>query len=135
MFKRIFYHKMEKYTVTSLGPMLRKWGQSVFNTGVEMAGPDAHRDTLVKSLRCVPLNNKVFPKLLSADWVAPNATVIGDVELSSGSSLWHTTNLRGDTAKITIGKNSIIQDRTLLKSSSVGDEEINVGNNVFIGAN
>lgn len=72
--------------------------------------------------------------MLTADWVAPNATVIGDVTLDSGSSLWHTVILRGDTAKIRVGKNTIIQDRTLIKSSNRGGE-INIGNNVFIGTN
>lgn len=135
MLKRVLFHKMDKATVTTLGPMLRRWGQSVFNTGVNYCGEDCHKDQLVRSLRCVPLNNKVFPKLLSADWVAPNATVIGDVELGVGSSLWHTVNLRGDTAKIRIGKNSMVQDRTLLKSSNVGEGEINIGDNVFVGPN
>ena len=104
MFKRILYHKLEKLTVNSIGPSIRKWGQVLFKTGTEYCGDDQHTDKLVKSLRCVPLNNKVFPKLLTADWVAPNATIIGDVELDDGSSVWHTAILRGDTAKIRVGK-------------------------------
>lgn len=134
MFKRIVFHNLEKTVVTGLGPALRKWGQSLFNTGVDMVGEDGHRDRLVPSLRCVPINDKVYPKLLTADWVAPNATVIGDVELGVGSSIWHTVNVRGDTAKVRIGKNSIVQDRSLLKSSS-RNGEINIGDNVFIGPN
>jgi len=135
MLKRVLFNHMEKSTVTGLGPFLRRWGQSLFKSGVEMTGDNMHQDRLVRSLRSVPLNNKVFPKVLSADWVAPNATVIGDVEVGEGSSLWHTVVLRGDTAKIRIGKNSIIQDRVLLKSSIKGEGEINIGNNVFVGPN
>jgi carbonic anhydrase/acetyltransferase-like protein (isoleucine patch superfamily) len=61
--------------------------------------------------------------------------VIGDVEFGSGSSLWHTAIVRGDTAKVSIGKNSLIQDRTVIKSSSKDDSEVKIGNNVFIAPN
>lgn len=71
---------------------------------------------------------------MTADWVAPNATIIGDVELESGSSVWHTAIVRGDTAKIRVGKNSLIQDRALLKSTTKNGE-INIGDNVYVGPN
>jgi len=35
---------------------------------------------------------------LSADWVAPNAVLIGDVSIGEGSSIWHGVTIRGDTA-------------------------------------
>lgn len=135
MIRRLVFYKIEKWAVTSMGPKFRKIGQSIFNMGEELCGKDAASDKLVPSLRNIPVSNKVFPKLLKADWVAPNATVIGDVKLGDGSSLWHATVVRGDTAKISIGKNSIIQDRSLLKSSNKEDGEISIGDNVFIGPN
>lgn len=61
-------------------------------------------------MRCVPLSDTVFPKLLKSDWVAPNATVIGDVEVGEGSSLWFGTVVRGDSASVKIGKNTILMD-------------------------
>jgi len=76
----------------------------------------AHEDAPVPSLRCVPISDSKYPKLLSADWVAPNATVIGDVKLGEGSSLWHGVILRGDQATISIGKNSTLQDLTRVGS-------------------
>jgi carbonic anhydrase/acetyltransferase-like protein (isoleucine patch superfamily) len=42
------------------------------------------------------------------DWIAPNATVIGDVKLGAGSSIWHGVVIRGDTASIEIGKNTTV---------------------------
>ena len=83
----------------------------------------------------MPINEKVFPKLLSADWIAPNATVIGDVEFGEGSSLWHTAIVRGDTAKVSVGKNSIVQDRVIIKNSGKNDSEVKIGNNVFVSPN
>lgn len=135
MLKRVLFYRMENYTVTKIGPMLRNWGKAVFNQGTDLVGDNAHTDKLVYSLRSIPLSNRVFPKLLTADWVAPNATVIGDVEMDTGSSLWHGTILRGDTAKIRIGKNSIIQDRVQIKCSDKSNSEVNIGDNVYVGPN
>ena len=44
-----------------------------------MQGAMGHQDTLVPSLRCIPISNSKFPRTLDADFVAPNAVVIGDV--------------------------------------------------------
>jgi carbonic anhydrase/acetyltransferase-like protein (isoleucine patch superfamily) len=60
----------------------------------------------------------VYPKLLEGDWVAQNATVIGDVELKQGASLWHGTIVRGDTAQIKIGKNTLVLDRVQIQNST-----------------
>ena len=60
------------------------------------------------SLRCVPISDSKYPRLLDADWIAPNTTVIGDVRLDEGASLWHGVIVRGDTASVIIGKNSTV---------------------------
>lgn len=135
MFRRIIYHRLERLTLSTLAPSLRNLGNNLFKTGTQICGRDAPSDRLVQSMRCVPLSRSVYPKLLTADWVAPNATVIGDVELEAGSSIWHSALLRGDTARIRVGKNSLIQDRVVLKSSQAGDSEISIGDNVFVGPN
>jgi len=46
----------------------------------------AHQDYLVPSLRCIPISKSKFPKTLDADWVAPNAVLIGDIKMGDGSS-------------------------------------------------
>lgn len=87
------------------------------------------------STRCIATGNK-FPKLISSEWIAPNATVIGDVETGKYSSIFHGAVLRGDTCAIKIGKKSIIQDNTVLKSSNPSrTETIDIGDNVTIGVN
>ena len=47
-------------------------------------------------------------------WVAPNATVLGDVTLGEGSSVWYGCVIRGDTDKISIGAQTNIQDLTMV---------------------
>jgi hypothetical protein len=98
---------MENATV-SMGPRFRAWGQSLFKAGMAAQGASGHQDTMQPSLRCVPISDSKYPKLLDSDWVAGNATVIGDVKLGEGASLWHGVIVRGDTAAVQIGKNSVV---------------------------
>ena len=48
------------------------------------------------------------------NWVAPNATIIGDVTLEKNSSIWFNAVLRGDIENIHIGEGSNIQDGSVL---------------------
>jgi carbonic anhydrase/acetyltransferase-like protein (isoleucine patch superfamily) len=44
------------------------------------------------------------PKNSGENWVAPNATIIGDVTLEKNSSIWFNATLRGDIENIHIGE-------------------------------
>lgn len=57
-------------------------------------------------------NKKV--KRHGESFIAPNATIIGDVELGNNSSIWFNVVLRGDSDKITIGEESNVQDGSVL---------------------
>jgi carbonic anhydrase/acetyltransferase-like protein (isoleucine patch superfamily) len=54
----------------------------------------------------------------SGHYVAPNATVIGDVVLESESSIWFNVVIRGDNDTITIGARSNIQDGSVLHTDA-----------------
>ena len=47
-------------------------------------------------------------------YIAPNATVTGDVALSHNVSIWHGAVLRGDMGAIRIGEGSNVQDNCVL---------------------
>ena len=47
-------------------------------------------------------------------YIAPNATVLGQVELGEDVSVWFGAVIRGDVEKIIIGKGSNIQDLSVL---------------------
>lgn len=64
-------------------------------------------------------------------FVAPDATIIGDVQLLPGSSVWFGAVLRGDIERITIGEGSNIQDGTVCHTDP--SNPCNVGNNVTVG--
>jgi carbonic anhydrase/acetyltransferase-like protein (isoleucine patch superfamily) len=49
-------------------------------------------------------------------WIAPNATVLGDVILKKNASVWFGAVVRGDNDPIVIGENTNIQDGAVLHS-------------------
>lgn len=134
MFKGSLFYRLEN-VLFNMGPALRGWGQKAFRDGNALQGASGHIDKMQPSLRCVPIASGAFPKSLDSDWIAPNAVLIGDVTMGEGSSAWHGSVLRGDTAKITVGKNSVLQDNTRVASNSSDAAEVAIGDNVFVGAN
>lgn len=54
------------------------------------------------------------PDLSRAAFIAPNATVIGAVEVGAGASIWYGAVVRGDVEKIIVGASSNIQDGAIL---------------------
>lgn len=54
------------------------------------------------------------PQDNGAAFVAPNATVLGDVILEAGSSVWYGAVLRGDDGTLTLGENTNVQDNAVL---------------------
>jgi len=73
------------------------------------------------------------PNVEKALFVAENATIIGDVTLEEGSNIWFGAVLRGDSGPIKIGKNSNVQDNTVVHEDPGG--KVVVGDNVTIGHN
>lgn len=80
--------------------------------------------------------NDIKPKVSENAFVAENAVIIGDVELSENVSIWFGAVLRGDIEKITIGKNSNVQDNSTIHTDygipCVVGENVTVGHNVIL---
>ena len=81
---------------------------------------------LIKSVR------GFTPKIGKDTFLADNATIIGDVEIGEGCSIWFGTVLRGDVNSIRIGNGVNVQDgsvlHTLYEKSTIeiGDDVIDV---------
>jgi carbonic anhydrase/acetyltransferase-like protein (isoleucine patch superfamily) len=71
------------------------------------------------------------PKLGQGAWIADNAEVIGQVEMGDNASVWYGCVVRGDTEKIRIGRNSNIQDLSVLHADS--GVPLTIGDNVTVG--
>lgn len=73
------------------------------------------------------------PRIGKNVFIAPTATVIGDVEIGDNSSVWYNTVVRGDSDTITIGRNTNVQDNCTLHVDE-GKPAV-IGDNVTIGHN
>ena len=71
------------------------------------------------------------PQIDPQSWIAPNATVIGDVRLGKNASIWWNATLRGDNDPITVGENSNIQDGSVLHNDD--GVPLVIGSRVTIG--
>jgi gamma-carbonic anhydrase len=76
--------------------------------------------------------NGIWPTIAENCFIAPGSRIIGDVEIGAGSSVWFNVVIRGDVAKIRIGKNTNIQDGSVIHVSS-GGINTTIGDNVLIG--
>jgi len=75
----------------------------------------------------------VRPRIHSTAWVAPTATVIGNVEIGAQSGIWFGCVLRGDTNLIRIGARSNIQDGSVLHVNIGEGNECLIGEDVTVG--
>jgi carbonic anhydrase/acetyltransferase-like protein (isoleucine patch superfamily) len=64
-------------------------------------------------------------------FVAPNATVIGDVELAKDASIWFNATIRGDNEPIIIGEGSNVQDGSVIHTDP--GYKCLIGKNVTVG--
>ena len=71
------------------------------------------------------------PQLGEGAWVADSAQVIGKVELGANASVWFGVVIRGDTEHIRIGRNSNIQDGSVLHADF--GVPLVIGDNVSVG--
>ncbi|KAK3235368.1 hypothetical protein CYMTET_54424 [Cymbomonas tetramitiformis] len=85
----------------------------------------------------IPLGPRV-PFVSATAWIAPNATVIGDVDIIEGASIWYGAVLRGDLNHIQVGAHSSIQDKAVIhaaRSSPTGVSAATIiGAYVTVGA-
>lgn len=95
------------------------------------------------------INDKSVQLIGNKHFIAPNATLIGDLILENNVSIWFSTVIRADE-RIVIGENSNIQDGAILhtdpgkgmtigKNVSVGHRAVlhgdEIGDNTLIGIN
>lgn len=74
----------------------------------------------------------IMPKIHQTAFIAPSASIIGDVEIGEGSNIWYNCVLRGDVYNIRIGKNTNIQDGTVIHTTS-NFQGTTVGDGVTVG--
>jgi carbonic anhydrase/acetyltransferase-like protein (isoleucine patch superfamily) len=73
------------------------------------------------------------PSFATGAWIAPGATVIGDVEIGKDSSVWFGCVVRGDVHRIRIGARSNIQDLSMIHVTHYKNPDKSDGHPTIIG--
>ena len=81
----------------------------------------------------LPVNN-ISPQLGNECFVAPNATIVGDVQCGEECSFWFNSVVRGDVNSIRLGNRVNIQDGAVLHCTYQKTKTV-LGNNVSVGHN
>ena len=74
---------------------------------------------------------EIAPRVAASAYVAPSATVLGNIVLAERASVWFAATLRGDNEQISIGESSNVQDGAVLHTDL--GFPLRVGANVSIG--
>ena len=97
----------------------------------------AWKQELSRHRQVLPLYDKI-PQIHDA-WVAPNATLVGNVFLSKYSTIWYGVTMRAELNPIRVGHFSSIGDRSTLHTAHSLHHglvaSLNIGKNVSIGSN
>ena len=85
----------------------------------------------------LPFNGKA-PRIQSSAYVAPNAVIVGDVEIAEDASVFYGVVIRADVGSIRIGARSNIQDNSVIHteedSPTVIGEDVTVGHQALVHA-
>ncbi|KAK9834463.1 hypothetical protein WJX74_002225 [Apatococcus lobatus] len=120
----------------TLGSVVRQTGQALESAGLVLQRPYGYREQLPRHQTLQAFGSS-RPSLGDNCFVAPNASLIGDVSLGRNSSVWYGAVLRGDVNSIRIGENTNVQDGAVIhvaKHNAQGrDLPTLIGSNVTIG--
>ncbi len=112
------------------GKALRESGQALDRLGLTILGSELFKETYSRHRTIMPISVDRAPEVSSSSFVAPNASVIGNVKIGDDASVWYGTVLRADkssNSKIEIGAGSNVQDRSVLSG------DVSVGKDTTIG--
>lgn len=120
------------------GRAFRETGQALDRLGARASGDfTSFRETWSRHRKLMNIYDK-RPVVANDTFVAPSATVIGDVYLNNQSSIWYGAVVRGDTNTVRIGAVSNVQDRAVIhtgkkSADSVFPTSTTIGNYVTVG--
>uniref|UniRef100_A0A7S1NE23 Dynactin subunit 6 n=1 Tax=Eutreptiella gymnastica TaxID=73025 RepID=A0A7S1NE23_9EUGL len=117
----------------NLGQAVRECGQALDRCGSFLQGRYAHLEKLQRHRRINAYFN-FLPVVKEAKFIAPSASVIGQVDMRPGCTVWYNSVIRGDRGKVSIGSGTHIMDRVVIRSGIMSVRDVNIGSNVVIEA-
>jgi carbonic anhydrase/acetyltransferase-like protein (isoleucine patch superfamily) len=79
----------------------------------------------------------ILPVLPASTWIAPNATIVGDVKMGENCSVWFNAVIRGDVNSIEIGEGSNVQDGAVIhctyqKTKTIIGKRVSIAHNAIV---
>lgn len=74
-----------------------------------------------------------MPDVAEDAFIAPTASVVGDVKVGAGTNIWFGSVVRGDVNSVVIGRHTNVQDNATIHTMS--DAPTIIGDHVTIGHN
>ncbi|CAG7896947.1 unnamed protein product [Brassica rapa] len=99
--------------IYTVGNWIRGSGQALDRIGSLLQGSHRLEEHLSRHRTLMSVFDK-SPLVDKDVFVAPSASVIGDVQIGKGSSIWYGCVLRGDVNNISVGSGTNIQDNSLV---------------------
>ncbi|CAL5205888.1 unnamed protein product [Lathyrus oleraceus] len=122
--------------IYSVGFWIRETGQAIDRLGSRLQGNYYFQEQLSRHRTLMNVFDKA-PVIDKDAFIAPSASVIGDVHIGRGSSIWYGCVMRGDVNNISVGSGTNIQDNSLVhvaKSNLSGKVlPTIIGDNVTVG--
>lgn len=69
---------------------------------------------------------------MEKSYIAPNATVVGDVTLGKNVNIWYGAVLRGDSGAITLGEGTNVQDNAVLHEATAVGKFCTIGHGAIV---
>lgn len=69
---------------------------------------------------------------MEKSYIAPNATVVGDVTLGKDVNIWYGAVLRGDSGAITLGEGTNVQDNAVLHEATAVGKFCTIGHGAIV---
>jgi len=129
------FRAVAKRAAYGIGRMFRETGLALDARGSQLSKDIAYLEPLSRHRSIMALYD-LSPMILMNTYIAPNATVVGEVMVGAGSQIWYGAVVRGDLNAIRIGNYTTIGDNTVIHTASALPTgipaSVNIGNNVNI---
>lgn len=119
-----------------MGFWIRETGQALDRLGCRLQGNYYFQEQLSRHRTLMNVFDKA-PMIDKNAFVAPSASITGDVQVGRGSSIWYGCVLRGDVNAVSVGSGTNIQDNSLVHvaKSNISGKVLPtiIGDNVTVG--
>jgi carbonic anhydrase/acetyltransferase-like protein (isoleucine patch superfamily) len=112
---------MMKRALVGVGKALRDTGQSIERMGMRAQDNFIFAEKFCRHRAIMALYDQ-RPSVNTEggqNFVAPNASIVGNVEIEPYSSIWYGAVLRGDQSNLYVGGHTSIGDRSVVLTSAV----------------